>query len=191
MSQTIGDRNEGREVVNGNGGNGRAIIDPQAAPTSAYAMYMQRALPGMKGDSMDDNVDTFACGPTSFGFGLVVGRTAPHLLTVMMGGPDPVGLSLHDHTIASRGGYTQYDAVSVLTRGRAWCQVTVGAEGPIDDGIYVSYDPATGMVSSAAGTALPNAVFRSKAVPFYDINYVNSTFIALVEMHYPLAVPGP
>ena len=88
-----------------------------------------------------------------------------------MGGANPVGIALHDHLIGSRAGYHQYDAVSVLTRGKAWCQVAPGAEAPIDDGIYVGFDPATGMVNSTGGAVLPNAVFRSKAIAVYDITY--------------------
>ena len=183
----------GRVVTReGGAGTPRDAINPLATPPNPYGLYLQPAFAGMKGDSMDDNVDTFACGVDPFGFGLVVSRTAPHLLTVMMGGANPVGIALHDHLIGSRLQYHQYDAVSVLTRGRAWCQVAPGAEAPIDDGIYVGFDPATGMVNSTGGTALPNAVFRSKAIAVYDITYTLTTNIALVEMHYPLAVPaGP
>jgi hypothetical protein len=158
--------------------------------TNPYHMYLQPAYAGMKGDSMDDNVDTFACFSVPIPFGVVVGRTAPHLLTVQPGGADPVGISLHDHTVASRGSYTEFDAVSTLTRGRAWCKVIAADAAAIEDGIYVTFDPATGEVGSATGTPLPNAVFRTKAIDVYDITYTTTTPIALVEMHYPLAV-GP
>jgi hypothetical protein len=154
---------------------------------NSYAMYLQPAYAGMKGDSMDDNVDTFAAS-ADIGFGVAVCRTAPHELTITQGGAaDIVGIALHDHLTASRGQYMQGDAVSVLTRGRAWCHVTPADASAVEDGIYVMYDPATGMVG-IAGTAIPNAVFRSKAIDVYDITYTTTTPIALVEMHYPLAV---
>src|SRR6187399_3121255 len=93
--------------------------------TNLYTPYLNPAYAGMKGDSMDDNVDTFACGVAPIGFGLVVTRTASGLLTVLAGGPAPLlaGVALHDHIIAAKGGYTQYDAVSVMNRGKVWCQV--------------------------------------------------------------------
>jgi hypothetical protein len=136
---------------------------------------------------MEDNVETFAA-TAPIGFGLVVGRTAPHQLTVQAGGADPVGISLSDALIASRGGYTQYDAVSVMTRGRVWCQAA-DPTAAMEDGIYAFYDPATGKVAMA-GTQIPNAVFRGKAVAVYDITYTTTTNIVEVELHYPLAV-GP
>ena len=188
----MSDRIEERDprAANGRGG----VINPQAsgAGYAPYQMYLQPAFAGMKGDSSEDQVDTFACSDRPIPFGVVVGRTAPHLLTIMPGGPDLVGVALHDHIIASRGGYTQFDAVSVMTRGRVWCQVTddAGADA-IDDGIYVMYDPTNGFVSSTAGTVVPNAVFKGKAIDVYDITYTATTKIALVELHYPFAVAGP
>ena len=186
MSQTID-----REHEIPRDGEGNPIAGAQAVANS-YAFYLSPAFAGMKGDAMDDNVDTFACAvPTGFGFGIVVGRTAPHLKTIHIGGTDPVGISLHDHLIASRGQYMQYDAVSVMTRGRGWCQVLDADASAVDDGVYVTFDAATGQVGSVTGTKLPAAVFRSKAVAVYDITYTNTTNIALVELHYPFAVPGP
>jgi len=167
-----------REVTNG------PTIEPQVV-ANLYASYMSVAFAGMKGDSMDDNVDTFACAANPIGFGLVVGRTAPFVLTIQPGGTAPVGISLHDHIIASRGGYAQYDAVSVMNRGKVWCQCSAATN--VEDGTYVRFDPATGQVNTT-GTILSNAVFRSKAISVYDITYTTTTLIALVEMHYGLAI---
>jgi hypothetical protein len=168
------------------------VVERDAAPeqqavANSYAAYLNVAFAGMKGDSTEDQVATFAAA-SNIGFGLVVGRTAAHLLTVQVGGANPVGISLHDHLVASRGTYTQYDAVSVLEKGKAWCQVTPADASAVDDGIYVFADPATGMVGTLTGAALPKAIFRSKAIDVYDITYTTTTKIALVELAYGLAV---
>lgn len=162
------------------------VVEPQAVANS-YGMYLTPAFAGMKGDSTEDQVATFAAS-AAIGFGLVVSRTAPHLKTILVGGPTVVGVALHDHTVASRGGYMQYDAVSVMEKGKVWCQVTPGDASAVDDGIYVFADPATGMVGTITGAQLPNAVFRSKAVDVYDITYTTTTKVALVELHYGLAI---
>jgi len=150
--------------------------------------FFAQAMPGMKADSMDDNVETWACGATAIGFGLVVGRTGAGLMTVAPGTALKVGISLHDHVIASRGGYTQYDAVSVLTRGRVWCQLATDATGVVD-GAAVMYETATGKVNVAGTTgfvALTNAIFRSAPASVFDMLGGTAVSIAIVEMHYPL-----
>ncbi len=164
-----------------------AVGPEQQAVANSYGMYLTPAFAGMKGDSTEDQVATFAAAG-NIGFGLVVGRTAPHLLSIQVGGANPVGIALHDHTVASRGGYMQYDAVSVLEKGKAWCQVTPADAANVDDGIYVFADPVTGMVGTLTGAALPKAIFRSKAIDVYDITYTTTTKIALVELAYGLAV---
>jgi hypothetical protein len=163
-------------------------INPQVVANS-YAQYLSVAFAGMKGDSMDDNVDTFACATNPIGFGLVCSRTVAGALTIAQGGAIPIGVSLHDHTIASRGGYIQYDAVSVMNRGKVWCQVGTDTAN-IVDGAYVAYETATGKVlfTPTGNTVLPKAIFRSGVVAVYDITYTTTTNIALVELHYGLSV---
>jgi hypothetical protein len=192
MSETIerngpGGPRDPNDPAGREGPEGRETPEINPLVTNPYAIYLSPAFAGMKGNAMEDYVETFAAnGP--IGFGLVVGRTAPHLLTVQVGGANPVGVSLHDHTVASRGGYLQYDAVSVMSQGAVWCQVTPADASSVDDGIYVFADPATGMVGTATGAALPKAVFRSKAIDVYDITYTTTTKIALVQLSYGLAV---
>jgi len=155
-------------------------------PYNAPYFYAQ-AMPGMKADSMDDNVDTFACGATAIGFGLVVSRTVAAGMTVAPGGTAPLalGIALHDHVIASRGGYTQYDAVSVLRRGRAWCVVDDGTG--VVDGAGVFFTTATGKVNTVGtNVALANAVFRSPPASVFDLLGGAAVLVAVVEMHYPM-----
>lgn len=140
-------------------------------------MYQDRqdiAFAGMKADSRNDTVETFAAeSAVPFGTVVTVG-TKPS--QVKLGGTAAVGVALHSHTVV--GGYQPFDAVSVLTRGVVWCQVK-GEEAVTERG-EVQFDPATGEVSNTAGTALPNAVFRSGAVK--TMKYGT---IALVELHAP------
>src|SRR3954464_13846056 len=156
-----------------------------------YNAYQSQAMIGMKADSMDDNVDTFAAA-APIPVGVVVSRVAPADMKVQAGGAAMVGIALHDHIIGSRGGYLQYDAVSVLTRGRVWAKVSSATN--VADGVYVHYDPATGEVGTT-GTKLVNAVFRSAAVSLPDVNEVVwgdglTSLGAIVELHYPLADPA-
>jgi len=160
-------------------------VTPMVAPPAPYGNYMNPAFAGMKGDSTEDQVATFAAN-AAIGFGLVCSRTAAGALTIVAGGALPIGVSLQDHTIASRGGYTQYDAVSILEKGKAWMLVKDATN--VDDGVYVNFDPATGQATAGTGTVLPKAVFRSKAISVYDITYTTTTLVALVELSYGLAV---
>ena len=100
-----------------------------ATSSGPYANYMAPAFIGMKADSMDDNVDTFAAS-AAIGVGVAVQRTAAGAITVKAGAVSSalcVGIALHDHIVGYNGGYRQFDAVSVLTRGRVWADVSVMA----------------------------------------------------------------
>jgi hypothetical protein len=175
-------RNEAVRTGNGNG----AVINPLFLPgANPYGAYLQPAFAGMKGDSAEDNVATYAASDR-IDFGVVVSRTEAGKRTVMQGGTIPVGISVHDHIIGSRNSYIQYDAVSTMDRGKVWVQV--GDIANVADGVYVMYDPATGMCAAGLGTLLPNAIFRSEAIEVMDVTYEIATNIALVELHYGLAV---
>lgn len=147
--------------------------------------FFAQAIPGLIADSTDvKNVDTFACGATAIGFGLVCSRNGAASMTVVPGGALPVGISVHDHLIASRGGYIQYDAVSVLSRGRIWAALlnTTG----ILDGAPVFFDAATGKVNTTgSGTAIPKAVFRSAPASIFDLLGGAAVNVAIVEFNYP------
>lgn len=105
------------------------------------------AFAGMKGDSGDDRVETFAAESViPFGTIVTVG-TKP--TQAKLGGAVAVGIALHSHAVAKQ--YEKFDAVSVMMRGLAWCAVK-GDEAVTERG-DVKFDPATGLVSDAAGTA--------------------------------------
>lgn len=153
--------------------------------SGTYANYMAPAFVGMKADSMDDNVDTFACGSANVDVGVAVQRTAAAALTCKNGASATlgVGVSLHDHIIGYYGSYRQYDAISVLTRGRAWVALADGTG--VADGVAAKADPTTGKFSTTGTLAVTNAVFRSGPINLLNIDGVTTTLGAIVELHYP------
>ena len=156
--------------------------------TNPYASWMAPAFVGMKEDSMDDNVDTFACGvvsPALLGVGIAVQRTASGAITVKAGASATlgVGVALHDHIVGYLGGYRQYDAVSVLTRGRVWVALADGTG--VVDGAAAKADPTSGQFSTTGSIAVTNAVFRSGPISLLNVDWTTTTLAAVVELHNP------
>lgn len=137
---------------------------------------MQKAFPGMKADAGFDRVESFPAGG-NVRFGRVCGVNASGAV-VEGGGTRIAGIALHTHTKIDN--YVQYDDVSVLTRGLAWCSVIDG--GTATNGTAVEFNAAGEVQDFSAGTAYPNAVFRSDAVTLND-----GRVIACVELHSPTA----
>jgi hypothetical protein len=151
-----------------------------------YSNYMAPAFVGMKEDSMDDNVDTFACGVSVVNVGVAVKRSAAGALTVINGADAAlgVGVALHDHLIGYTNGYQPTTAVSVLTRGRVWVALSVGTG--VVDGAKCFADATTGKFSTT-GTeiAVTNAVFRSAPISLLNVDWSTTTLAACVELHNP------
>jgi hypothetical protein len=143
-----------------------------------YDYYQSRAFAGMKATSDDDRVESYPVGASGLGFGLVCGTSSG--VIVAGAGTRVRGLSLHSHTITGDG-YVQYNSASVMTDGKAWCQVVSGATITEDGLVYYN---AAGRVTSTASenTLLKGASFRSGAVTVVDAGDVSSV-IALVEVH--------
>lgn len=154
---------------------------------------MVPAFAGMKADSMFDHVETLAA-QNSIGFGVLVGFDGTG--AVIPVGSVPAGIALHDPIYANRmispfvagatvisAAYLQYDAVSVLRRGKAWAV----AGGTCTDGAVAKYTAATGIFSDAGAVTLPNAVFRSKDYSWPGILPGDATQrVVLVELHSPM-----
>lgn len=137
---------------------------------------MDKARAGMKADAGFDRVESYpAAGVVNFGH--VVGVNADGAV-VEGAGTRIAGIALHTHTKIDS--YVQYDDVSVLTRGLAWCVVADG--GAVTDGGAVEINAAGQVQDAAAGTAVPNAVFRSAAETMSD-----GTVLACVELAHPFA----
>lgn len=137
---------------------------------------MDKARAGMKGDAGFDRVESFPAA-AAVRFGHVVGVNADGAV-VEGAGTRFAGIALHTHTKID--GYAQYDDVSVLARGQAWCPVV--SAGSVTEGGAVEINAAGEVQDASAGTALPNAVFRSEAVTLTD-----GTVIACVELAHPFA----
>lgn len=145
---------------------------------ATYDDYMDRAFAGMKGDSGNDRVETFAASG-DIPFGVVVTSAAGSLSASAGGSGDIRGISLHSHAVKGDA-YAEGDAVSTMTRGLCWAKVD-GSQAVTQDGA-VYFAAADGTVSDLiTGIALPNAVFRSGKVT------VAGGDIALVELDHPFA----
>lgn len=143
-----------------------------------YDNRMDIAFAGMKADSGDDRVESFPVGAAGLGLGLICGTDANGAL-VAGAGTVIRGVSVHSHAaLAGKDGYEQYDCASIMTRGLIYCLVHDGGAVTKDSPVEFA---ANGTVSDDAGTALPNAVFRSEAITTADQT------IALVELHHPFA----
>ncbi|MAL98272.1 MAG: hypothetical protein CL583_07445 [Alteromonadaceae bacterium] len=137
---------------------------------------MDKARAGMKADAGFDRVESFPAAGT-VRFGHVCGVNADGAV-VEGAGTRITGIALQSHT--KNESYAQYDDVSVLTRGLAWCVVVSG--GAVTEGGAVEIDAAGAVRDASAGTAYPNAVFRSGAETMSD-----GTVLACVELHSPTA----
>lgn len=137
---------------------------------------MDKARAGMKADAGFDRVESFPAA-AAINFGRVVGINSSGAV-VQGPGTRFAGIALHTHTKID--GYVQYDDVSVLTRGLAWCPVV--ADGTVTNGGEVEINAGGEVQDADAGTALPNAVFRSGAETMSD-----GTVLALVELAHPFA----
>lgn len=149
-----------------------------------YEDYMAIAAPGMKADSGFDRVESFAAS-AHVPFGVVVVKDGDGV-KVKPGNTAPRGISLSTHALIEHpdGGYKATDAVSVMTRGLCWARVTDGGTVTEDGPVSAAAD---GTVADA-GTAIPNAIFRSKA---HTVTIAGKTaVIAKVELHNPFAAGG-
>jgi hypothetical protein len=165
-------------------GNGAGVDTNVYAPYSGPTFYSV-GFPGMKSTAMEDQVDTWAAAG-AIPFGVVVTKVSAQEIQCQAGvAGTAIGISLHDHLVAVYGGYLQYQAVSVMTRGRVWAAVDDAGAG-IKNGVPVNYNPLTGKVTAATGTALTNAVFRTTVQQSYNILDGSTINIADVELHYPL-----
>ena len=153
---------------------------------NVYSNYMAPAFVGMKEDSMDDNVDTFAASDPALGvtIGVAVQRTGAGAMTIKNGASATlgVGVALHDHIYGYLGQYPDKTAVSVLTRGRVWAAVDSGTG--VIDGAACKADAVTGKFNTT-GVAVTNAVFRSQAINLLNVDGVTTTLAAVVELHNP------
>ena len=123
----------------------------------AYGDKKAIAFAGMKADSGDDRVESFATA-TSMEVGRVV--TANYTDdTVTLGG---TGNGITVHTWVKPSGYNPKDCVGVMVDGVIWAEVKP-SEIPVVGGA-AKFDAATGMITGAIGTILKGSVVRKVMV---------------------------
>lgn len=144
------------------------------------------AVPGMLADSGFTDKITVPCGAAPQPFGTVVGTVAATGISVLPVGANLAGIALQDHAYAGRritqDGYVQYDAMSVIARGRVWAL----ASGTCTKDAVAKYDPATGVFADSGTATYPNAKFLTGAVQITGILSSNpAARIVQVELHNP------
>lgn len=145
------------------------------------------AYPGMIADSMFTDKVTVANGTAPTPFGALVATVAATGRSVLPIGANPIsGIAVHDHNIGggrtSQDTYVQYDAISVMARGRIWAR----ASGVCTKDAVAKYDAATGVFADAGLATLTNAKFLSGNLTIIGVVAGDaSSQIVLVELHNP------
>lgn len=146
---------------------------------------MSPAFPGMLADSgLTDKITIPA--NASIKFGTAVGRNGSDR-AVNAAGASCVGIALQDHSFGGAwnpagpiDGYAQFDAVSVIQRGRVWAL----ASGTCTKGAAAKF--AADGAAADSGTALPGARFLSGDFSFNSfIPGIGTQRVVLVELNNP------
>ena len=123
----------------------------------AYGDKKAIAFAGMKADSGDDRVESFATA-TSMAVGRVVtGNYTDD--TITLGG---TGTGITVHTWLKGDGYNPKECVGVMVDGVIWAEVKP-SESPVVGGA-AKFDAATGMITGATGNILKGSVVRKVMV---------------------------
>jgi hypothetical protein len=146
------------------------------------------AFAGMIVDAMFTDKVTVPCGATTQPFGTAVASVAATGVSVLPIGANVIeGIAIHEQQLGSRrgtvDGYVQYDAISVMRRGRIWAR----ASGACTKDAVAKYDAATGIFADAGAATLPNARFLSAnlTIPAVQAGTDTSHQVVLVELHAP------
>jgi hypothetical protein len=145
------------------------------------------AFAGMISDAMFTDKIIVPCGATAQPFGTVVGYVeATGVSELPVVATRIAGIAIHEHQTGSRRtastGYVQYEAMSVMRRGRIWAL----ANGACTKGAVAKFTLASGIFSDAGAATMPTAKFLSAALTVPAIWPGEPTHqIVLVEMHSP------
>lgn len=150
------------------------------------------AMPGMIADLAFTDKIVVPCGASPTPFGSVVAYVTATGISALPIGTNPVaGIAIMDHQVAGRRtatgaqqtGYVQYDAMSVMRRGRIWAR----ASGACTKDAVAKYDPATGLFADAGTGTLANAKFMSANLSIPGLLSGDAAeIIVLVELHSPV-----
>lgn len=159
-----------------------------AQPISYDPLFdLAPGFPGMIADSMFTDKITVANGTAPTPFGTVVATVAATGRSVLPISTNPIaGVAIHDHNLSggriSQDTYVQYDAISVMARGRIWAR----ASGTCTKEAVAKFDPATGIFADAGTATLANAKFLSSNITVIGITPGDaSSQMVLVELHNP------
>ena len=149
------------------------------------------AIPGMIADLAFTDKVVVPCGAAAQPFGTVVAYVEATGVSVLPIATNPVaGVSIMDHQVAGRRtnngaqqvGNVQYDAISVMRRGRIWGR----ASGACTKGAVAKFDPATGMFADAGTGTLANAKFLTANLSIPGLLTSDTAeSVVLVELHSP------
>ena len=123
----------------------------------AYGDKKAIAFAGMKADSGDDRVESFATASAMPVGRVVTGNYTDD--TITLGG---TGTGITVHTWLKGDGYSPKDCVGVMVDGVVWAEVKP-AEIPVV-GNAAKFDAATGMITGATGNVLKGSVVRKVVV---------------------------
>ena len=123
----------------------------------AYGDKKAIAFAGMKADSGDDRVESFATASAMPVGRVVTGNYTDD--TITLGG---TGTGITVHTWLKDGGYSPKDCVGVMVDGVVWAEVKP-AENPVV-GNAAKFDASTGMITGATGNVLKGSVVRKVVV---------------------------
>lgn len=145
------------------------------------------AFAGMIADAMFTDKVTVPAG-TTHPFGTVIASVTATGVSALPVGTNVIeGVAIHEQQLGSRrggiDGYVQYDAISVMRRGRVWGR----ASGACTKDAVAKYDPATGIFADAGTGTLPNARFLSAnlTIPAVQAGTDTSHQVVLLEIHAP------
>jgi len=150
------------------------------------------AIPGMIADAMFTDKVVVPCGATAQPFGSAVAYVEATGVSVLPAGTNPIaGIAIMDHQVAGRRTasgvpqtqYQQYDAMSVMRRGRIWAR----ASGACTKGAVAKFDPATGLFADAGTATMAQAKFLSANISIPGMLTTDTAeSVVLVELHSPV-----
>ena len=132
----------------------------------AYGDKKAIAFAGMKADSGDNRVESFAAA-SSMAAGRVVTANYTDDTVTLGGAVAGAGTGITVHTWIKPSGYNPKDCVGVLVDGVVWAEVKP-LENPVV-GAAAKFDAATGMITGATGNVLKGSVVRKVVVGAFGI----------------------
>lgn len=148
-------------------------------------LYSAPAFAGMLADIQFTSKETFPCGANPVPFGVMTTPNASTGITQVGGTGVGGGVGIHDHIIAAiyqANEYRQFDAISMIRRGRIWCK----ASGACTKGAVAKFNATTGVFGDAEANTAVNARFRTANVTMpTGLPGDTSAVLVLVEFHDP------